>query len=149
MLNSGELIGMMGIIVIQEGEEGAIRPATRQPIEEFAIHDRGPFAIGMEKPPELIHGGFQEIKLEPIFEKPLHIEQTVHGTIDEDVLLQRSEPRKDVITIYGKAPVQPRVRRAIPVIGGETGGRVSAHPRYSARVGYDSSKGVIQPAESS
>ncbi len=109
-----------------------------------------PLRSELKSPPELIHRGLQEIEIQPVFQETLDRLEPVHGTIDQDGRLERSEPRKDVVSIDGKTPVQSGVGRTIPVIGGETGRRITVRPQ-DTRPGSDTvpSRGVIQPAESS
>ena len=62
-----QLIGIMGVEVVQESEKRPLRlRAAGQPVEKLAIDHRRPLAIGVERLPEAFDVGQQSGGLQPI-----------------------------------------------------------------------------------
>ncbi len=65
-----ELVGIVGVEVIQEGEERPLRlPASGQPVEELAVDRRRVFPVVLDEPPEGLPGVLQEVEIQPTFEE--------------------------------------------------------------------------------
>src|SRR5206468_4130591 len=100
-----ELIRIVRVIVIQEGEERPLRlPTPGQPVEKLAIDHRRVFSIDLEERPEVLQGGLQEIEIQPILQEPLDRLEPIDGAIDQDGRLESGQPWEDVVVVSGETP---------------------------------------------